>query len=256
MPTICTLFSQNMYMQSFLFSESVSNSTNFLDNRVIEISIDLYEQYFTELSLLQKNQNGQTFHSPWTCPQMSNGTDFSTRDLIIRGRQSKNHLNVNLFISLEYFVSAIQSSQLCLTLCYPMEYSTPGFPVHHQLLELTQTHVQQVGDAIQSSCPLSSSSPPSSIFPSMREISPEYSLEGLMLKLKLQYFGHLMQKTDSLEKIFVWVHCFYWGSMILTACHHFLMIFKTKESTWEIWEIFLQWILTKSLFLLLFSGKK
>ena len=32
------------------------------------------------------------------------------------------------------------------------------------------------------------------------EISPEYSLEGLMLKLKLQYFGHLMQRTDSLEK--------------------------------------------------------
>ena len=33
-----------------------------------------------------------------------------------------------------------------------------------------------------------------------KEISPEYSLEGLMLKLKLQYFGHLMQRTDSLEK--------------------------------------------------------
>ena len=34
----------------------------------------------------------------------------------------------------------------------------------------------------------------------LKEISPEYSLEGLMLKLKLQYFGHLMPKTDSLEK--------------------------------------------------------
>ena len=34
----------------------------------------------------------------------------------------------------------------------------------------------------------------------LKEISPEYSLEGLMLKLKLQYFGHLMQKTDSFEK--------------------------------------------------------
>ena len=34
----------------------------------------------------------------------------------------------------------------------------------------------------------------------LREISPEYSLEGLMLKLKLQYFGHLMRRTDSLEK--------------------------------------------------------
>ena len=37
----------------------------------------------------------------------------------------------------------------------------------------------------------------------LKEISPEYSLEGLMLKLKLQYFGHLMQRTDSLEKILV-----------------------------------------------------
>ena len=35
----------------------------------------------------------------------------------------------------------------------------------------------------------------------LKEISPEYSFEGLMLKLKLQYFGHLMQRTDSLEKI-------------------------------------------------------
>ena len=37
----------------------------------------------------------------------------------------------------------------------------------------------------------------------LKEISPEYSLEGLMLKLKLQYFGHLMQRTNSLEKILI-----------------------------------------------------
>ena len=40
-------------------------------------------------------------------------------------------------------------TQLCLTLCDPMNYCTPGFPVHHQLLKLTQTHVHWVGDAIQ-----------------------------------------------------------------------------------------------------------
>ena len=40
-------------------------------------------------------------------------------------------------------------TQSCLTLCHPVYYSTPGFPVHHQLLELAQTHVHQVGDAIQ-----------------------------------------------------------------------------------------------------------
>ena len=38
----------------------------------------------------------------------------------------------------------------------------------------------------------------------LKEISPEYSLEGLMLKLKLQYFGHLMRRTDSLEKTLIW----------------------------------------------------
>ena len=37
----------------------------------------------------------------------------------------------------------------------------------------------------------------------LKEINPEYSLEGLMLKVKLQYFGHLMQKADSLEKILI-----------------------------------------------------
>ena len=47
-----------------------------------------------------------------------------------------------------------------LTLCHPMDCSTPGLPVHHQLLELTQTHVYPVDDAIQPSHPLSSPSPP------------------------------------------------------------------------------------------------
>ena len=46
-------------------------------------------------------------------------------------------------------------AQLCLTLCDPMNCSTPGFPVHHQLLELSQTHVHRVGDAIQPSYSLS-----------------------------------------------------------------------------------------------------
>ena len=51
-------------------------------------------------------------------------------------------------------------TQSCLTLCDPMDCSTPGFPVHHQLLELAQTHVHRVGDAIQPSHPLSSPCPP------------------------------------------------------------------------------------------------
>ena len=52
-------------------------------------------------------------------------------------------------------------AQSCPTLCDPMNRSTPGLPVHHQLPEFTQTHVHRVGDAIQPSHPLSSPSPPS-----------------------------------------------------------------------------------------------
>ena len=51
-------------------------------------------------------------------------------------------------------------AQSCLTLCDPMNCSTPGLPVHHQLPEFTQTHVHRVGEAIQLSHPLSSPSPP------------------------------------------------------------------------------------------------
>ena len=51
-------------------------------------------------------------------------------------------------------------AQSCLTLCDPMNRSTPGLPVHHQLTEFTQTHVHWVSDTIQPSDPLSSPSPP------------------------------------------------------------------------------------------------
>ena len=51
-------------------------------------------------------------------------------------------------------------AKLCPTLCHPMNRSMPGLPVHHQLPEFTQTHVHQVSDAIQTSHPLSSPSPP------------------------------------------------------------------------------------------------
>ena len=67
-------------------------------------------------------------------------------------------------------------AQLCPTLCDPMNRSTPGLPVHHQLLEFTQTYVHQVGDAIQPSHPLSSPSPPAPIPPSIRVFSNESTL--------------------------------------------------------------------------------
>ena len=72
----------------------------------------------------------------------------------------------------EGFTSVAQS---CLTLCDPMDCSTAGLPVHHQLPESTQTHVHWLGDAIQPSHPLSSPSPPA-LIPSIRVFSNELAL--------------------------------------------------------------------------------
>ena len=63
----------------------------------------------------------------------------------------------NCIIFYYQFSSVAQS---CPTLCDPMNHSTPGLPVHHQLPEFIQTHVHRLGDAIQTSHPLSSPSPP------------------------------------------------------------------------------------------------
>ena len=61
---------------------------------------------------------------------------------------------------MEYSVQFNLVAQSCPTICDPMNCSTPGLPVHHQLSEFTQTHVHLVGDAIEPSHPLSSPSPP------------------------------------------------------------------------------------------------
>ena len=61
--------------------------------------------------------------------------------------------------ALQASLSSVQSLS-CVRLCDPVDCNTPSFPVHHQLLEFTQTHVHRVGDAIQPSHPLSSPSPP------------------------------------------------------------------------------------------------
>ena len=75
--------------------------------------------------------------------------------------------NPNILLTIQF--SSVTPS--CPTLCDPMNHSTPGLPVHHQLPEFTQTHVHRVGDAIQPSHPLSSPSscpqslPASEFFP-------------------------------------------------------------------------------------------
>ena len=52
-------------------------------------------------------------------------------------------------IVLGIYLQSVQFIQSCLTLCDPMDCSTPGFPVHHRLPEFAQTHVHRVGDATQ-----------------------------------------------------------------------------------------------------------
>ena len=78
----------------------------------------------------------------------------------------KMSLHLSFLLEDSFFystISAVQFSsvaQSCLTLWDLMNHSTPGLPVNHQLPEFTKTHVHQVGDAIQPSCPLLSPSPP------------------------------------------------------------------------------------------------
>ena len=81
------------------------------------------------------------------------------------GEQSNNRSS-QLLLTVSPLVNCLLPNQLssvtrsCPTLCDPMNHTTPGLPVHHQLPEFTQTHVQCVGDAIQPSHPLSSPSRP------------------------------------------------------------------------------------------------
>ena len=87
---------------------------------------------------------------------------FSLGDEIRTYLQGCRRRDVNKYRVCDTFSSVqfISVAQSCPTLCDPMDCSTPGLPVHHQLLEFTQTHVPLVGNAIQPSHPLSSPSPP------------------------------------------------------------------------------------------------
>ena len=103
-------------------------------------------------------------------------------------------------------------TQLCPTLCDPMDCIMPGFPVHHQLLELTQTPPCRVGDAIQPSHPLSSLSPPPSIFPSIRVFSsesvlcirwPKYWSFSFIISPSNKYSGLISFRIDWLDLLAV-----------------------------------------------------
>ena len=103
-------------------------------------------------------------------------------------------------------------AQSCPTLCDPMDSSTSGLSAHHQLLEFTQTHVHQVGDAIHPSHPLSSPSPRPSIFPSIRVFSSESALHviwpkywsfSFSISLSNEYSGLISFRVDWLDLLAV-----------------------------------------------------
>ena len=89
--------------------------------------------------------------SPWGCKE-SEMTEWLSFILICK--------YVKKFWFKSIMICLMSITQLCLTLCDSMDYTKPGFPVHHQLPELAQTDVHCIGDAIQSSHPLLSPSLP------------------------------------------------------------------------------------------------
>ena len=89
-------------------------------------------------------------------------------------------------------------TQLCQTLCNPMDCSMPGFPVHYQLLEFTQTHIHHIGDAIQPSHPLSSPSPPTFNLSSIRVFSNESVLCIRWL------VAQMVKKLPAMQETRVW----------------------------------------------------
>ena len=121
-------------------------------------------------------------------------------------------LACHYFISynIKYLCRIIQCSsvaQLCLTLCDHMDCSTPGFPVHHQLPELAESHIHQVGDATQLSHPLSFPSP---IFNLSQHcglfqwVSPSHQVAKVVkLRLHHQSFQWIFT-TDFLSEWLVW----------------------------------------------------
>ena len=92
-------------------------------------------------------------------------------------------------------------TQLCPTLCHPMDCSMPGLPVHHQLLEFTQAHVHWVDDAIQPSHPLSSLSPPAFNLSQHRGLFQWVSSSHQVAKI-LEFWLHISPSNEYSGLIF------------------------------------------------------
>ena len=90
-------------------------------------------------------------------------------------------------------------AQSCPTLCNPVDCSTPGLPVHHQLLKFTQTHAHWVSDAIQPSHPLSSPSPPAFNLSQHQGLFKWVSSSHQVAKIHLSF---LLKQTQSIPLIY------------------------------------------------------
>ena len=120
----------------------------------------------------------------WKCVQQDSESHFS--------KAKKDCLRSLQFSSV---------TQSCPTFCDPMDCNTPGLPVHHQLPELTQTHVHQVGDAIQPSHPYPLLLLPA-IFPNIRVFSNE-SVFGIKWP-KYWSFSFIISPSNELGLIFIY----------------------------------------------------
>ena len=97
-------------------------------------------------------------------------------------------------------------AQSCLSLCNPMDCSMPGFPVHHQIPELAQTCVHQVGDAIQPSHPMLSPSPAFRVFSKesvLRIRCPKYWSFSFTINTSSEYSGLISFRIDCLDLLAV-----------------------------------------------------
>ena len=109
-----------------------------------------------QFNYMRRLFNNHTYFSPNAIPHLTPGNHWAILHLYCRCSVTK----LLLWSSSEHSCCCCSVAQSYLTLCDPMDCSMPRFPVHHHLLELAQTHVPWVGDAIQPSCPLLSPSPP------------------------------------------------------------------------------------------------
>ena len=129
-------------------SQIKNNKCKFIINVNINVIIHLYTHInvFSSVQLLSCAQLCDPMnHSTPDLPVHRQLPEFTQTHVLLHALKYVLYMFAHLFVSVCVFSSVVQS---CLALCSPMDCSTPGFLVHHQPPEPTQTHVYQVGDAI------------------------------------------------------------------------------------------------------------